>query len=166
MVVLVVVASFLIGINVGRLIAKNNAQVAVSPNSQSTIVQASPFPSTTPLSSSAILVKECGISFEADKTNFTINQASGAATVTNKKTQEKISIACAGEIPRPPLPEERMEKIYIDGNQYTLYHDASAKDGTPIDAVIFNHPTRKIDIGIFGFGEDFTQLLTTIRILQ
>ena len=86
-----------------------------------------------------------------------------AATLTTEGISNKIAIACAPEIPRPPLPPEKTEKVNVAGIETTLYHDVSAKDGTPIDAIIMDHPKNpKLDVGFFGYGEGFKKLLSTI----
>lgn len=169
-IILAVVASLLIGINLGRKIGKVQTLTNPSPSavlveipspSPSVDAQPSPPPKTSVLYS----LKGCGISFAYD-TEYTLQIASRGAQLTHATdANNKISIACQADIPRPPLTEERIEDATIAGVQTVIYHDASAKDGLPLDAVIFTHPKNKLDIAILGFGEAYDRLLQTVEIL-
>ncbi len=154
---LAVLAAVLVGINIGRRIPQ------VSP----TLIPPSPISSPASLQPVVSLSNQadsrleiCGLSFSYEP-GFTLKQSSNAAELAG--SNETIRVVCTAEIPRPPLPPEKMEEITLDGVKTTLYHDASAKDGTPLDAVIFKHPKKDLDVGIFGFGGGFKKLVQTIK---
>ena len=153
MIALALIAMFLFGLNIGRLI----------PRATGTPTQPTPIP--TPFTTNenrSYTIKDCAVSFTYEN-NQTLTEASMAATLTTEGISNKIAIACAPEIPRPPLPPEKTEKVNVAGIETTLYHDVSAKDGTPIDAIIMDHPKNpKLDVGFFGYGEGFKKLLSTI----
>ncbi|KKU87112.1 hypothetical protein A3A64_02470 [Candidatus Gottesmanbacteria bacterium RIFCSPLOWO2_01_FULL_48_11] len=165
---LAVIAALLIGINLGRKFASQQQTSDTAP---------------TPLTSPSLLAQPtialvpytntfCGFSLEYPNTLTKFDNASGSAILTNtQNTDESIAIACQEEIPRPPLTAENIESITVWNTTKTasvaarLYHDASQKDGTRLDALIFHHPKTGLDVFLAGFGPTFQQILTTLRIL-
>lgn len=110
----------------------------------------------------------CGFSF-AYPANYTVlENASGSAILNNAadKTQS-ITLTCQKEIPRPALSEDKIESFPIPEGSIsaTLYHETSPKDGTPIDAVIFRHPTNGMDGFVAGYGDAFNAAIKTLQIL-
>lgn len=160
---LTVIASILIGINIGKRL---NPSSNIFPSPSPIVVISSPFPTPTqvPVPTTYDLT-DCGISFQYES-NFLLTEASRGAQLTNKQSEEQINIGCSEKIPRPPLTKDKIEVATVAGLKVNLYHDASAKDGAPLDAVIFTNPQNNLDVAILGFGEAFNQLLTTLRLLQ
>ena len=76
-----------------------------------------------------------------------------------------IVTTCQSEIPKPPLPPEKIEDIVLDGVPARLYHDSSSKDGSPRDEVIVTHPVLNHEIIIAGFGPAFDQAVSSFKFL-
>lgn len=170
-IVLTVIASLLVGINVGKRLSGELPQLPIA--SPQVLVVTSPSPLATPLPQPvAFELKDCGVAFTYQN-DFTLTEASRGAQLTRQHTAtpgaqmtlEQINVACSEEIPRPPLKKDRIEVATVAGLTVNLYHDASAKDGTPLDAVIFTHPKNGLDIAILGFGTAFNRLLQTLKLL-
>lgn len=159
--ILAVVAALVIGVNIGKKFSKTPEVVPVS---------VTPTPTQTPIKLETYSDPYCGISFSYPSTLSVLDSASGSALLTNAKdTSESVAVACQDEIPRPPLVAEKIESLILPDGEATiaakLYHDASPKDGSPIDALIFRHPKKKMDVFIAGFGETFNELIKTVQLL-
>jgi len=75
---------------------------------------------------------------------------------------KSVRIACAEEIPGIPTAVAP-DNMTIDGAAGYLYHDASAKDGTPEDDLRVHHPKLVLDLsvrGSVGFVEEVATRLT------
>ncbi len=110
----------------------------------------------------------CGISFSYFDALQKIESATNSAVFVNQANpQDSILVTCQDEIPRVPLPPEKMEPFVIQGSTVSavLYHDASQKDGVPIDKLIFTHPTKNIDVFIAGLGDAYTALISSLELL-
>jgi hypothetical protein len=158
-ILLAVVAATLIGFNVGRRLASPSTSVTPTP---------------TPASETALLTftsEPCGITFAYPSRLEKLDGASGSAVFTDPSDETNgVVVTCQADIPRPPIVAERIEKVALttaDGATFSanLYHDATPKDGTPIDELIFTHPTTGLDVYLAGIGEVFNQILGTLRIL-
>lgn len=156
-IVLATMAAILIGLNIGRKFP--------SP---------SPAPTPTPEKQSRTLLtftsEPCGITFDYPEYLTKLDGPSGSAVFTDPASEENsITVTCQKEIPRPPLPADRIETIAVPavtGNATVsarLYHDASPKDGAPLDEVIFTHPTTGLDVFVAGFGSVFQGILVTLK---
>lgn len=159
--ILAVLAALVVGVNVGKKISPT------VPTPAPTITTApSPTPKTQTFRDTA-----CGFSVTYEDQYTLMENASGSAILTHASDQTKsIIMTCQKDIPRPALTPENIETFPIqttDGASVsaTLYHNQSAKDGTPVDALIFTHPTRTLDIFIAGYGDSFNKLIKTIEIL-
>ncbi|RJR15310.1 hypothetical protein C4579_02490 [Candidatus Microgenomates bacterium] len=156
--VLAIIAALLIGLNIGKTI--NPQQLVPPPQPSAAVATALPDTQTT-----EYRMEDCGLSFRYSN-DFSIETATQSARLNSKTNQnEHINIACATQIPRPPLLPELIQEATVAGRTVNVYHDASAQDGTPLDAVIFAHPTNGLDVAFLGFGEAFNQLLTTVKLL-
>jgi hypothetical protein len=154
-IVLAVFAALLIGVNIGKRLQKQPA------------APSAPTPIPT-ISTKIYMNTYCGFSF-AYPANYTVlENASGSAILNNAadKTQS-ITLTCQKEIPRPALSEDKIESFPIPEGSIsaTLYHETSPKDGTPIDAVIFRHPTNGMDGFVAGYGDAFNAAIKTLQIL-
>lgn len=158
--ILAVCAAVLIGVNIGRYM-KNPT---------------SPAPQTpTPASSPGITTQTykdtyCGFSLSYPSTFKVLENASGSAIFNNAvdKTQS-ITVTCQTGIPRPALPADKIETLMIPTSNGAsvsakLYHDSSARDGSPIDIVIFTHPTNGMDSYIAGYGAPFNAAIKTLQV--
>jgi len=157
--ILALTAALLVGIQLGKL-------TGFIPNP-------SPFPSPVVLTTPTPLPKltsfrhqTCGLSFDYPD-DYKLQQASDSATLTPPNavdpTTQRIILLCGVDFPKPPLPAERIEEATIAGRQATIYHDASAKDGTPLDVVIFSHPKNGLEVALFGFGEIFKKVIQSLK---
>jgi hypothetical protein len=159
-------AALLIGVHVGKRVA-SDAAVQVAPT---------PDPSVTPEATTSALQPYtnsiCGFSLVFPTTLSFMEGASGSAFLIDSKNQnESIAIACQEEIPRPPLTADKIETVILYNESKSasvaakLFHDASAKDGTPLDQLIFRHPKTQDDVYLAGFGETFNSIIKTIKLI-
>ena len=158
---LAVIAALLVGIQIGRSMTPQPVAVAPSPT---------PKIAVTP---TIFLVNgaSCGVSFQYPS-SMTAMEGSGSGVILANiaKPEESIVIVCQDEIPRVALPDNKIETKKILSATGTasvsakLYHDASQKDGTPMDKLIFTHPKTNQDVFIGGFGTLYTQLLDTLTL--
>ena len=162
---LAIFAALVVGVNLGKKFSqKPNAAQTIAPTASPTL----DLTPTAALSSSQVFASDyCGISFKYP-TNFTkLDAASGSAVLLNPdNAQASIAVTCQKNIPRPPLSSENIEQATVSGVIATLYHDVSAKDGTSIDKLIFNHPKNGLDIFIAGTGTIFEQIVSSLNILR
>jgi hypothetical protein len=159
-IVLATLAAILIGLNVGRKFPTG-----------------SPAPTPTPEQETSTLLtftsQECGITFNYPQYLSKLDGPSGSAVFTDPTNAEtSVTVTCQAEIPRPPLPSDRIETLAIPGTTTNatisarLYHDASPKDGTPLDAIIFTHPKTGLDVFVAGFGPVFQGIIVTLKYLN
>ena len=152
-VTLSLVATFLIGIKITRKITGDTTSTAAPSQ-----------PTVSGQISKIYTSSHCGVTFEIDP-QFTVNEASDAASLVNTKSGEKIEFACIRSFPdRPPLPPDKIESATIAGQLATIYHDKTQADQKSIDLVILQHPTTKLDLIFLGFGNAFKALLNSIKL--
>ena len=161
---LAVFAALIIGVNIGK---------RLNPNQTLPVPAPSP---TVPAPSPAVLQlyknPVCGLTFSYPDTLTKTEDASGSAAFSDSSTGQQIAVVtCQNEIPRPALLPTKIETLRITNDLATssvsakLYHDSSAKDGTPVDVVIWRTPDTTFDVYIAGYGTIFNQILQTIRLL-
>lgn len=154
-IVLAIVAALVVGVQIGR-----QANPSFSPTPTPLALSPTP-PEPTLLSHSNTY---CGFSFSYPSTLTLTLGASGSAVLSN--SGETILMACQKNIPRPPLATDRIEEATLAGVMNAkLYHDASPKDGTPMEALIFTNPNNGLDVFISGLGTTFTQIISTIQLI-
>jgi hypothetical protein len=162
--ILAVLAALVVGVNVGKKISP--VQPTIENPTPTVSVAAIPTVSRETFTDTS-----CGFSLTYGSEFTLMNSSSGSAILNfaNDKTKS-IIMACQNNIPRPPLPADKIESLTL----YTttgasvsakLYHDQSQKDGTSIDALIFTHPTSKLDVFIAGYGSAYNEVLKTIQII-
>lgn len=155
-ILLAVVAALVVGVQIGRRI---NPSLSAVPTPTPLLATPTPTPSTLTHTNTY-----CGVSFSYPSSLALTPGASGSAVLTG--AGETILMACQKDIPRPPLAPDRIEQASIAGVlDAKIYHDASPKDGTPIDALIFNNRNNGLDVFISGLGTAFNQLISTIQLL-
>lgn len=158
--VLAVIAALVVGVNFGKKITPQNPEPTPTP-----LVSVAPTPSLIPFVDVA-----CGFSLTYPDTFTLIDSASGSAILRNSVDQsQSIVMTCQEDIPRPALISENIESLTLTTEtgasvSAKLYHDQSQKDGTPIDALIFTHPSTKLDVFIAGYGEAFNSILQTVTV--
>ena len=113
----------------------------------------------------------CGISFSYPDGLTKLENASGSAIFMNTASQQdSLAVTCQKNIPRPALAPDKIESKYLTDTTGTasvsakIYHDTSAKDGTPVDALIFTNPHNGMDIYVGGFGDAFNQAVASIKL--
>lgn len=160
--ILAVLAALVVGVNVGKKISP----APTEPSPVTPTLAPSPEPQFQTYVNTI-----CGFSIQYGNEFSLSDNASGSAILATGDDQStSIAMTCQKNIPRPPIPADKMESRTFTtttgaSTSATLYHDESAKDGTPMDALIFTHPTRKLDIFIAGYGTAFNALIKTIQIL-
>lgn len=158
--ILAVIAALVVGVNVGRTFSRT--EEAIVPVALHPTPMATPTPMPMTYSNSY-----CGISFQIPKSFLILDTASGSAVLSNPADgRDSIIILCQSGIPRPPLSDDKIESITIASVSARLYHDASAKDGTPIDKLIFRHPVKRMDVLLSGFSSTFQHLIQSLSILE
>ncbi|KKR33375.1 MAG: hypothetical protein UT63_C0018G0015 [Candidatus Gottesmanbacteria bacterium GW2011_GWC2_39_8] len=180
---LVAFGSFLIGVNVGKKVAFEEIKLSdITPTLTAVnITNSPPISPITPISPtnnetmkpsnngfSTYTNQTCGFSFTYHG-SYIKEESNNNATVINldpDNPDDKISATCQKDIPRPPLSDNKIENIEIDGIAAKLYHDAYMKDGSPRDEVIVKLPNREEDLFIAGYGKTFNQILTTLKFIR
>ena len=154
-IVLAIVAALVVGVQIGR-----QANPSFSPTPTPLALSPTPLEPTLLSHSNTY----CGFSFSYPSTLTLTLGASGSAVLSN--SGETILMACQKNIPRPPLAINRIEEATLAGVMNAkLYHDASPKDGTPMEALIFTNPNNGLDVFISGLGTTFTQIISTIQLI-
>lgn len=160
--ILAVFAALVVGVNIGKRMTRL-PEVSVTP----TIA-----PTPTTVSPLIYRNEVCGISLAYPSTMTKLENASGSAVFTDPEASTSaVLLTCQKDIPRIPLPLNRIETMVLFDETKTasvatrLYHDASLKDGTPVDKLIFHNPKTGVDVFLAGFGSVFEQIISSIRIL-
>lgn len=160
--ILAVVAALVVGVNVGK--SMNSSAKTITPTT------ITPTPTVTP-TRITYTNDLCGISFVHPSNLQRLDSTTSGTILTDPNKQEdSIIIICQKDIPRVPLAAENMETITISSASgsatlsATLYHDASAKDGTRIDKLIFYNKYKQLDVFIAGFGSIYNQAIQSIKL--
>ncbi len=151
---LAVFTALVIGVNLGR-------------RSQTPATNTPSTPLSTPTLATLHLTNDyCGIEFSYPSNLTKLDSASGSSVLVNpQNADETVVIICQKDIPRSPLPPEKIETVAVGSVSAKLYHDASARDGKPIDNLIFRHPQKNLDIFIGGYGSVFNSVVRSLKIL-
>jgi len=157
---LAVIASLLVGFNVGRSM------------SQTAVPQPSPTPITSPTPTLAYLLgTTCGLSYQFPNTLTAMESSTSGIILANvANPNASIVMICQQEVPRVPLAPQLMESRVISAAtgsasvSATLYHDASSEDGSPLDKLIFTHPKTGLDVFIAGYGAIYNQLIDSLKL--
>lgn len=161
--ILAVLAALVVGVNAGR-------KMIPTPTSPTPTPALTPAETPTSAPTTPYVNAICGFSLNYPNDFTLLENASGSAIIRNTKDQTQvILLACQKDIPRPAIAADQIETrnlVTATGASVSakLYHDKSSKDGTPIDALIFAHPTKKTDVFIAGYGAAFNDLLKTILV--
>ncbi len=153
-VLLAIIASLLVGFNVGKKI--NQTPVAAT-------IERTPIASPTPES---IPVRpytnsSCNVSLSYPQT-MQVKESTRSALFSSGT--DAVVLACQKDIPGIAISEDNKETIQIGSVSGTLYHTASPKDGTPINVFIITHPTTDMDILVSGMGNAFTTIIDSLTL--
>lgn len=160
---LAVLAALVVGVNVGKRMSPGSSQATPTPTIAVSLI---PTPTLETYINTA-----CGFSLQYTNDFSLMDSASGSAILNFANDKSKsIAMTCQKNIPRPAIPADKIDSLTIAAStgasvSAKLYHDQSSQDGTPLDAVIFTHPTRKLDIFIAGYGDAFNAIIKTIQII-
>jgi len=151
----------IVGVNLGKKISstQNNTQ-----ETRVTNPTLKPTPSSTP----TVLIHTntyCGLT-STYPNSFVLTESSQNSATFQTTDNTTIAFTCQKDIPRPALPSEKINTITVASVSAKLYHDASPKDGTPIDIVLFRHPTNGMDIYVAGFRDSLESFLQTLTIIK
>jgi hypothetical protein len=175
------IAILLIGINIGKKIGISQSSPPKSENTEAVMKSADISVSPTseirnnPITTESAAIKytryediNCGVSIDYNQEFIRQDTEQDNSVIIMEKDNPKsaIFIACEKEIPQPPLSADKIEIITIDGIKGKLYHDSSAKDGSPRDEAIFIHPFREMEVILAGFGRHFDYALKSLKFLE
>lgn len=164
-IILAVIAALLIGINIGKNIFRS------SDANSAERAPIAPTPTPLPLSFITYTNAACGFSFDYPNSFTKMDNASGSAVLVSPDGKESITVTCQKDIPREPMPPEKIEtKILFNEARSAsisakLYHDTSARDGTPLDVLIFRNPKNGLDIFLAGTGTAFQKIINSLTLL-
>lgn len=154
---LTIVAAIVVSVNAINILRGNPNTIEVGgptprPSPSSSIPQYRQFTSSV-----------CGVSLFYPG-NYQVKEEGNSARFAKSDNSDVIALACQKEIPRPPLPTNKVETVTIGTVSAALYHDGSQKDGAPIDRLIFTHPGNKLDVYLAGFGENFNFIVQKLSL--
>jgi hypothetical protein len=158
-IVLGMFAILIVGVNIGKIQISKNTQTAVPQKAQTPTK--SPTPTPFPLTWNS---SECGVSVQYPSNLSKLEAPSGVFFTNTKDAKDTVVIACQKDIPRPALTDDKTEKYSVGSISGTLYHDASEKDGTPIDKLIFRLKKPTTDVYIAGVGPSFTSIVHSLTL--
>ena len=157
---LAVIAALLVGINIGRSLPPQSIPVVPTPT-----------PLVTQTPTTMVAGSACGITFQYPSTLTAMESSTSGIILANAKTPgDSIIVICQDDIPRVALTPDKIETMKIlsattaASASAKLYHDASAKDGSPIDKLVFTNPKTGQDVFVAGFGTTFNQVIGTLKL--
>lgn len=166
--ILAVLAALVVGVNVGKKISPVSPPAPPTPTP---LAKPNPTLLDTTLTQTYV-DNACGFSLEYSNDYSLTENASGSAILSSTGSgNQSIVMTCQKNIPRPPLASDKIQSLMLPAStgasvSATLYHDQSSKDSSPIDAIIFTHPTRKLDVFVAGYGDSFNAAIKTIQVIQ
>lgn len=149
---LAIIASLLIGFNVGKKF--NQAP-------ETTVPLPALSPTPKPLTTLPYTNVSCGVSLSYPET-MTVKEATQSATFSSKT--EAVILACQKDIPGIAVANENKEVFTIGSVAGTLYHTQAPKDGTPITILMFHHPKTDMDVVVSGIGSAFTTIINSLTL--
>jgi len=152
---LAVVASLLVGFNVGKQFHQEPA-IAV-PTKTPTAAPTHPQLPLRPYTNTS-----CSVSLAYPET-YQVTESTRSAIF--RSDMDAIVLACQQDIPDIAVSEDNKERVQIGTVSGMLYHTASPKDGTAIDVLKITHPKTGMDILISGIGSSFTAIITSLTLI-
>ncbi|MBF8280287.1 MAG: hypothetical protein HW383_60 [Candidatus Magasanikbacteria bacterium] len=84
---------------------------------------------------------------------------------TDQQKFDTVRVVIQPGMPRVPLPDEKIENIIVSGYGAKIYHDQDAVVGVQkVDRLIMTLPGGKTDLAIFGYGEVYQQIISSLNI--
>lgn len=168
---LTVIATLLIGINIGKKLSLSQGQPLQTASSPSPFISPTLIPTVTAsLQEGISLYRDvnCGYEFQylGSYKQFSNEGFTSIQISDPEGSLPDLVATCQAEIPKPPLAAERIEAIVLDGVRTFLYHDTSQKDGSPRDEIIVKHPLKNLEIIIAGYGEYFNEATSSFKFLK
>lgn len=166
---LAVLAALVLGVNIGKRFPQQS--LSESRSNERTKLTSSPSPAST-VALTDYISRDCGISFRYPLDMKVLEATRSAIFSDPTNATASVVLACQRDIPRPPLVPEPIETLILLSDppgttiSAKLYHDASPKDGTPMDELIFTHPKTGLDVFLAGFGDTFQQIIESVKILR
>lgn len=180
---LTILATLLLGINIGKNISLDKETSIPSPTATATpvlpltstpILFSSPTsfvnpelsPSQLETSITTFTDRTCGFSFSYPG-SFIRQETTNAQSVifvNPENLNDQIAAVCTDSIPRPPVSSDKIEAVTIDGVATNLYHDQD-QDGNPRDEIIVKHPVNGLEIIIVGYGLSFENAVSSFKFL-
>lgn len=179
-----VLASFLLGINVGKKLnpilncPSPSPTPIILPSATPTASLLPPSPLPTTATGSAIQSSSqvqgvsvyndatCGFSVTYPSHYVSKRSANGEGVILSDPSDGTKSLAftCAESIPRPPVSAENIEPVLLDGVAGSIYHDKD-NEGLKRDIVIVKNAAKKAEIIIVGDPAVLNQSLRTFKFL-
>ena len=173
--ILTVLATLLVGINIGKKINSSNiASLSISPSTPKPSITLIPT-EIVPQITGAITQKttdghttytdqNCGYTFTIPGSYIKSSSANGKSIIITDpdNPQAIIAATCAQTLPRPPLSSDKIVAYTLDGESAILYHDKTP-EGNPRDEVIVKHPNKNLEIIIAGYGPIYEQVLSSFK---
>lgn len=187
--ILAIVASLLVGINIGKNIKLSQSirtsQPLISnppPTTHSPSLSLTPIPSLTSSPSTSLTPsnrqasstgittysnKSCGFSFSYPGSYINEKSVNNQSIilVDPNNPNDAIATTCATSIPRPPVSSDKIEAVTLGGVAATLYHDQT-QNGQSRDEVIVKNPNNGLEIIIAGYGSTFQSALNSFKFIQ
>jgi len=158
---LTVFAALVLAVNIGRAITGTEE----IPPAATSFPTAQPTPTPTP-KVSVYKDDKCMISsFYPANFMRTDNDLGGSVLQNPQNPEEKISIACQKNIPKPTLTDDGIEIFKSGSISGNLYHDVSDDTGKQLDKLIFKHPVKPFDVFISGYVEINNRFLINLIII-
>jgi len=158
--VLAIIASLLVGFNVGKKYTEPNTEVLVLTPTASNA--ASPTAKPTPLPLTQYTNRYCRISLSYPASMTVTEPATGSAKFAGG--DDTVILVCQHDIPGIAVEYKNMETITIGSTSGTLYHTATPKDGTAIDVLKITHPKTGMDVLVSGIGMAFDAMIASLTL--
>ena len=157
--VLAIIASLLVGFNVGKKFSPQTQQRTDQPRADISI---DPTPTNVPIQTTPYTNKYCKISLSYPETMIVTEPATGSAKFATEN--DTVILVCQYDIPGIAVEDNKMETITISSTSGTLYHTATPKDGTAIDVFKITHPKTGMDVLISGIGSSFDAIIASLTL--
>jgi len=153
-VLLAIIASLLVGFNVGKKFNQTSATATME-------ITPTASPTPEPITVRPYTNTSCSVSLSYPA-NMQVKESTRSAVFSS--ATDAVVLACQKDIPGIAISEDNKETVQIGSVSGTLYHTASPKDGTPINVFIITHPKTDMDILVSGIGSAFTTIIGSLTL--
>lgn len=155
-VILAIIASLLVGFNVGKKYTEPKTETRVpSPT-------IAPSPTPIPVVMEKYTNNYCRVSLSYPASMTVTEPATGSAKFADG--DDAVILVCQNDIPGIAVEDKNMETITIGSTSGTLYHTATPKDGTAIDVFKITHPKTGMDVLVSGIGMAFDAIIASLTL--